>query len=201
LSVTDELTAEPLDLVDDHGQPEGVEAQLGEVTVVSPQLPLGVEALAVQQATDWNFEGRVKLVGYSVGRWTVKTGEILPVNLFWQSLAADLPDLICFVQLQDDQGRALALTERPPVYPTPAWTTGTLLRDLHRLRLPAEVPPGRYRLAAGVLIKHDCASVTAIRSFWARSRSKAGPMSLMRRSLNSPPMPTLPGWLDSLAMI
>jgi hypothetical protein len=81
----------------------------------------------------------------------VKTGEVLPVNLFWQGLTDQLPDLTFFDQLQDEQGQALALTERPPSYPTTAWSSGTLLRDLHRLRLPATVPPGQYKLVAGVL--------------------------------------------------
>jgi hypothetical protein len=105
----------------------------------------------VQNQTDLIFDDQLKLVGYSLGSRTAKTGEILPVNLFWQGLLAPLPDFTMFVQLQDDQGQAAALTERPPSYATSAWQEGTLLRDLHRLRVPATMPPGTYKLAAGIL--------------------------------------------------
>jgi len=64
----------------------------------------------------------------------------------------DLPDLTMFVQLQDQTGQAFALTERPPVYPTTAWSEKTVLRDLHKLSLPATIPAGSYSLAAGVLL-------------------------------------------------
>lgn len=122
------------------------------ITVVAPSNPIPPQALARQTVTNWNFENQLKMVGYSLGATTVSNGEILPVNLFWQGLSDDLADLTIFVQLQDEQGQAVALTERPPVYRTINWPEKTLLRDLHKLKLPATIPAGTYRLAAGVLL-------------------------------------------------
>lgn len=152
LSVTEDLSQRPLDILDQVGQPRGAEATLAQITVVPPKSPVSPEGLAVQIPAAWTFNDQLKLVGYSVGGWTAKTGDLLPVNLFWQSLASGLPELTMFVQLQDEAGQALALTERPPVYATTAWSKETLLRDLHKLRLPATMPPGAYKLAAGVLL-------------------------------------------------
>ena len=151
LSVTNRVNERPLDILDQAGQPQGAEATLARVNVILPKSPVSPQGLAVQRWTDWTFNDQLKLVGYSVGQWTAKTGEVLPVNLFWQSLSSDLPELTMFVQLQDGAGQALALTERPPVYATTAWPAEMLLRDLHKLRLPATMPPGSYKLAVGVL--------------------------------------------------
>ena len=152
LSVTRRADSRPLDLHNAAGQPQGVEAVLAQITVVEPALPLSPEALPAQTKTNLNFADQLKLVGFSIGSRAIKPGDELPVNLFWQSLSNRLPNLIMFVQLQDTEGRALALTERPPLYPTSKWSTKTSLRDLHKLRLPATIPPGTYQLAAGILL-------------------------------------------------
>jgi hypothetical protein len=152
LGLTSQANQRPLDLLDEAGQPQGVEATLMAVDIQPARSPVGAAALAVQFPLEVVFDRRLKLVGYGVGQWTVKTGKTLPVNLFWQGLTPNLPDLTTFVQLQDDRGQAVALTERPPAYPTSAWQTGDLLRDLHRVRVPAPLTPGTYKLAAGVLL-------------------------------------------------
>lgn len=141
----------PLDILDSQGHPQGVDAFLTEITITPAGLPVGKVALAVQTPLDLQFNTALNLVGYQIGKTPVEAGYILPINLFWQSLEAPLPEFTMFVQLQDDKGQAVALTERPPIYPTSAWSEGTLLRDLHALHLPATLPAGRYRLAAGVL--------------------------------------------------
>ena len=151
LGVTNQVTESPLDLIDAAGQPQGVDAPLMEIIVIPPTTPINPVALPVQTRHEAVFEGALKLVGYSLSSRQIRSGEGLVVNLFWQGLASDLPGLITFVQLQDEAGNALALTERPPTYPTHLWTNQTVLRDLHKLQLPATIPQGTYRLAAGVL--------------------------------------------------
>ena len=152
LSVTGEVDQRPLDLVDQAGQPQGVEATLGQITVVEPETPISAAGLAMQTKADISFERRIKLVGYTIESQAAQSGDTVPISLFWRSLDNDLPDLTMFVQLQDQTGQAFALTERPPVYPTTAWSEKTVLRDLHKLSLPATIPAGSYSLAAGVLL-------------------------------------------------
>lgn len=151
LSLTRLSDGQPLNIMTEAGQPQGTEATLTTIEIEPAQYTLGVAALPRQVIAEIPFEMGLNLVGYSLGTRLIETGEFLPVNLFWQSKADALPSLTMFVQLQNQAGEAVALTERPPVYPTEAWLAGTLLRDLHRVRIPATLAPGRYTLAAGVL--------------------------------------------------
>lgn len=150
LRLTDPQSGQPVDIFGAQGQPKGVDAPLATVSIIPPNRPLAPAALPRQKVFAAAFDNRLKLVGTTVPTRTLKTGELLPVSLFWQGLADDLPPLVTWVQLQDESG-AVVVSERPPAYPTDRWWRGTLLRDVHRLRLPAELPPGEYRLAAGVL--------------------------------------------------
>ena len=150
LRLTDPRSGQPVDVLRGDGQPQGVDVPLGTVTVVPPKLPLSPVALPRQTAADAPFGDALRLVGFTVPTRTVKTGDALAVSLFWQGMADNLPPLVIWVQLQNESG-AVAVSERPPVYPTDRWARGTLLRDVHRLRVPADLPPGEYRLAAGVL--------------------------------------------------
>lgn len=147
----DDASGAPLDLVDEAGQPLGPEATLAEIEVVPPEPPLGVAALPVQVERPAAFEGRVRLLGYSLGDGPLKPGDTLDLSLFWQALVDAPGDLTVFAQLQDETGQPRALVERPPVYPALSWSQGTLLRDPIELLLPATIPPGAYRLAVGLL--------------------------------------------------
>ena len=56
-------------------------------------------------------------------------------------------------QLQDAAGRVAAGLEAQPLdgrYPTQNWATGEFVRDRHTLSLPADLPPGAYRLIVGL---------------------------------------------------
>ncbi len=136
----------PLDLLDAQGQPLGAELLLHEVEVVDPNPPVGPAALPVQTITNTVFDQQVRLVGYSLGRGPFKAGESLPLNLFWESLAAAPGPLTAVIQLQDTNGQTAFLYEREPLRPTSQWQPGTLLRDPYDLPLPPTLPPGDYRL-------------------------------------------------------
>lgn len=141
--------AHPLDLVDETGQPLGVELELGRVTVIEPDPPVGTAALpAAERLEGAVFGGTVRLVGYSLPGGPFKAGEELPLTLFWQSLA-DRPALER-VSIHLRQGSETAVrAESPPIWAASAWRQGTLLRDPHAVRLPPDLPPGRYELLAG----------------------------------------------------
>ena len=150
LRLTDPQSGQPVDSLRADGQPQGVDVPLGRVTVLAPHRPLLPAALPRQAVADARFGDALRLVGFTVPTRTVQTGDTLAVSLFWQGLSDSLPPLETWVQVQDASG-AVVVSERPPVFPTDRWTRGTLLRDVHRLRIPADLPPGEYRLAAGVL--------------------------------------------------
>jgi hypothetical protein len=61
-----------------------------------------------------------------------------------------IPDrLTLFLHLLDPQGRWLAGWDAEPNPPTPAWTPGMPITYWHGLRLPMNLPAGRYTLALG----------------------------------------------------
>ena len=141
----------PLDLLDAAGQPLGAELLLSEVEVVDPNPLVGPAALPVQTATEAIFGQEARLVGYSLGLGPFKAGEVLPLNLFWESLADAPGPLTTVIQLQDASGQPAFSFERAPLRPSAQWQRGTLLRDPYELSLPPTLLPGDYRLVVVLL--------------------------------------------------
>ncbi|GIK42044.1 MAG: hypothetical protein BroJett011_58770 [Chloroflexota bacterium] len=140
----------PLDLLDERGQPLGVELLLREVEIVDPHPPVQAATLPIQTMTNAVFSQTVHLVGYSLGQGPFKAGEILPLNLFWESLVDSPGSLTSVVQLQDAAGQPVLSYEREPLRPSPQWRQGTLLRDPYDVALPPTLAPGEYRLVVAL---------------------------------------------------
>lgn len=81
----------------------------------------------------------------------LRTGDDLALTLFWQPRIAPAADYFVFVQLLDEN-RVVAGLEEPPLAwrPTSAWPPGLPVRSQQRLRIPAALPAGDYRLIAGL---------------------------------------------------
>jgi len=137
----------------------GGEVMLGSVRVVRPQAPPPLEALALEQPLRVDFGDRLRLLGYATGHeLALLPGEAVKVALFWQALADPGEDFLPRLQLLDAEDRVLAEISEKPVagtYPTAWWQAGELVRDPHDLPIPAVVPPGRYRLALGLVRAAD----------------------------------------------
>jgi 4-amino-4-deoxy-L-arabinose transferase-like glycosyltransferase len=141
----------PLDVLDAQSQPQGVEATLATVQVQLPAIPLLPEALPVQYPLSASFDGRLRLLGYSLSDGPFRAGDRLSFSLFWQALSNGEYPFVVFAQLQDAGGQPVAMSETPPVYPADRWPAGMLLRDPHQIPLPASLPAGDYQLAVGLL--------------------------------------------------
>ena len=78
-------------------------------------------------------------------------GDDLPVALYWLPHGPLQPDHFLFLQLLDDKQQLRAGMEGPPIawLPTSAWDDASL-RTQHRLRVPADLPPGSYTLITGL---------------------------------------------------
>jgi 4-amino-4-deoxy-L-arabinose transferase-like glycosyltransferase len=151
LGVYDQADDHPLDVLDDQDQPQGTEAVLATIHVVLPGIPLFPDALPVQFPKPSDFDGRVRLLGYSLGNGPFQAGEPLTFSLFWQALTSVDEPYVVFAQLQDETGQPVAISETPPIYPSDRWAAGTLVRDPHNIPLPATLSPGTYHLAVGLL--------------------------------------------------
>ncbi|MCS6803044.1 MAG: glycosyltransferase family 39 protein [Chloroflexota bacterium] len=75
------------------------------------------------------------------------------VTLFWQADGPTTRPLTVFVQLLDEGTRLVAQHDSQPLaasFPTTRWKKGEIIVERRRLRLPADLPRGQYRLIAGL---------------------------------------------------
>jgi hypothetical protein len=94
----------------------------------------------------------VALLGYDRPPATARPGARLPITLYWQALAPRRPNLRVFIHVLAPDGRLVAQSdkENPADYPMGRWPTDHYVRDEHDLVLGTEVPPGVYRIVAGL---------------------------------------------------
>lgn len=86
-------------------------------------------------------------------RDSLRPGQLLPVELTWQTLAQPQAGYVTFLQLLDMNGRLVAQHDSPPnggYSPTSAWQPGQTITSRHALALPDMLPAGDYRLIAGL---------------------------------------------------
>jgi 4-amino-4-deoxy-L-arabinose transferase-like glycosyltransferase len=157
------------------GEPLGVEAILGEVKVVLPTRQPPIEALPIQHLRQADFEGEMRLLGYSLGEGPYLAGEEVEVTLFWQALT-EMGEYKVPLRLEDESGKTWAQEEKAPIhgtYPTSRWPVDSLTRDPHRLLLPANLPPGHYRLFLGLHRSKDGKPLTIGRWPFRRAQELA----------------------------
>ena len=76
----------------------------------------------------------------------------LAVELVWQAQSRIAGNYKAFVHLLDANGTIVAQSDALPAegYATNRWLPGEVVLDRHTLRLPSDLPPGEYRLVAGL---------------------------------------------------
>jgi 4-amino-4-deoxy-L-arabinose transferase-like glycosyltransferase len=106
--------------------------------------------------------GLVRLVGYRVDRISPPPNcecdasawqRARQVTFFWTPLASIPDDYTVFIHVRDARGANVAQRDAQPLggdYPTHQWRTGETVIDPYRIDLPADLPPGEYRIVAGM---------------------------------------------------
>jgi len=97
--------------------------------------------------------GIIALLGYNLASERVRPGETVRLTLYWQATQAVNRNFTVFVHVLNEQGQLVAQQDNEPnggQYPTSAWAPGKVIRDPYAIPLPAELPVGRYLLAAGM---------------------------------------------------
>ena len=82
----------------------------------------------------------------------VRAGEVAPVRLTWLVTGPGAP-VSAFVHLVDEAGMGIGQHDGPPgdsEAPYKIWTPGLILTSTHNITTPDTLPPGRYRLIAGL---------------------------------------------------
>lgn len=101
------------------------------------------DAPAVRLEAD--FGQQIRLAGYTL--------ESDRLTLFWRATAQPAADYSVFIHLRNGQNATVAQWDRQPLdgaYPTRLWQPAETLADPLTLSLPANLPPGEYRLAIGL---------------------------------------------------
>lgn len=100
-----------------------------------------------------SFGDSLELLGYDLegSPWP---GGTVSITLYWQALKPLDADYTVFVQLLEPNHPTPWAQEdvqpRRGNYPTSLWEPGEVVADTHQLRIPQDLPPGNYYLAAGL---------------------------------------------------
>ncbi len=92
------------------------------------------------------------LIGYTV-EGAIRPGNRVEVTLVWRAGGPTRVSYTGFVQLLDPNNRVLAQEDHIPQHgaaPTTSWLPGEYVVDQYTLTLPESLPPGPYRLIAGL---------------------------------------------------
>jgi len=104
------------------------------------------------QPLELDFNRQITLTGYHLNQPLMPGGD-LQLTLNWQAEAPVEVDFTVFVQLVDAANTIKAQADSKPqngFYTTPYWQPGERVIDRHTVPLPADLPPGRYDLLAGL---------------------------------------------------
>jgi serine/threonine-protein kinase len=97
-----------------------------------------------------NLAERMVLVSAQIHQKTFRPGDVLRVTLRWEALQALDVDYKVFVHLIGPGGGLVSQQDARPALPTPDWTPGAEVVDLHQLDIPTAQASGRYQLRVGM---------------------------------------------------
>jgi hypothetical protein len=143
------------------GEDEQSAVEILPLSVNVPEHTMEAPPFAYEQ--DARFGDVARLVGYDAPA-SAAAASSLSVTLHWQSLGQTSGSYRSFVQLLDQDGRLVAGSDQVPAgwqRPTTSWIEGEYIADTHKLSVPAGLPPGPYRLSAGL---YDAASSQRLRT-------------------------------------
>lgn len=122
--------------------------RVGEAKLAPPEsAPAVVHPLAVDLADG------VALRGYDLAPAVAAPGEVITLTLYWETRETPSADYHVFVHMLGDGPEPVAQGDGPPLlgdYPTTMWAPAETIADPHPVALPADLPPGQYRLLVGM---------------------------------------------------
>ncbi len=131
--------------------PSGERIDLGRVTVAGEAKRFAPGP--IQNPRRARMGSAIALLGYDVAPVQPASGGTLDVTLHWRALAPPLAGYSRFLHLVDAAGQIRAQSDSPPANgqrPTTGWVENEVIDDRVSLKLPADLPPGRYRLLTGM---------------------------------------------------
>ena len=104
------------------------------------------------------FGDTFRLMGYDLIGTPFHPGELINVSLMWEVVRAPATDYSVGLLVADADGATRAERHSEPLggfEQTYFWQPGEYWRDNHAIRLPADLPAGRYRLRLILYTWHD----------------------------------------------
>lgn len=126
---------------------------LGTVRVGEAKLAPPESAPVVAHPLGVDLADGVTLRGYDLSATIAAPGEVITLTLYWEAREAPSSAYQVFVHLIGDGLEPVVQGDAPPLggdYPTTMWAPGDVIADPHPVVLPADLPPGRYRLLVGM---------------------------------------------------
>ncbi|MFN8472950.1 MAG: glycosyltransferase family 39 protein [Anaerolineae bacterium] len=80
---------------------------------------------------------------------SARAGDIVPVELLWQPTGSVVQDARVSLRLYNTRGDIVWQRDRVPgdgAHPSSEWRVGEVIADRYGIRLPRDLPPGRYTL-------------------------------------------------------
>lgn len=100
-----------------------------------------------------NFDNQIILAGYDLDSRIVAPGQTIGLTLYWQARQDVSHNYSVFTHLLSEEGERVAQMDSWPQKgqaPTSGWRAGTLVDDRYELAVPADTPPGVYRIHVGL---------------------------------------------------
>jgi hypothetical protein len=140
-----------------------------------------------------DFNGQVRLLGYTLPAQTLKPGGELKLEILWQVEDTPLVGGKIFIHLwgppKADGSVIYSQDDLVPCgnsYPTDAWRPGERIAETYRLALPADLPPGDYTLHAGWYVYANGTAGPRLPAFDDAGRPLGGAVQLETISVPAP---------------
>ncbi len=101
----------------------------------------------------FQFGDGLTLLGYDLDLSNPRTGQTIPLTLYWQTSFPQDVDAKLFIHLYDASGDIVAQVDQRPYYDTQppyAWIPDIPVTDPVLFELPPDLPSGSYTMAAGL---------------------------------------------------
>ncbi len=109
-----------------------------------------------------SINGILSLVEYDLpGGQQIHPGEMLDLLTFWRVEGSTDAEVVLFTHVLNETGQLVAQQDLLSV-PATSWVQGDLFVQLHRITLPADLPPGTYSLSGGAYTRPDIARLPLV---------------------------------------
>ena len=116
----------------------------------------GNVAIPAQHDVYADFGGQAALLGYDSPEHVVP-GESAEVAVYWKAQREMEINFQVFLHLLTPEDALAAQSDKlnPGEFPTKRWPMDKYVRDVHRLDIPQDLPPGTYRLSTGMWVQEE----------------------------------------------